>query len=155
MLTRKTGLRRTAMVRRSPLRVRRPRRPTGPDMAVVVAVLLRASSRDGRPRCEVCGDLLTGARGFDWSLHHRRGRDGSAGEHAAENLLAVDGASNVDRCHGVIHSDRGRAEANGWSITRNAPIGGAPVDPLAVAVLVDNGRRRVYLTAAGSYVEVA
>lgn len=147
MLTRKTPLRRTPWVRHSTARPRRPRRAAGPVAAVVLAVLTRAA-RDGRPCCEVCGNLLIGDRGYGWSLHHRRGRDGSTGQHDAANQLAVCGGSNVDRCHGVIHSDRRRAEANGWSITRNADV-----NPLTVAVLVDNGQRRVFLTAEGGYRE--
>ena len=147
MLSRKTPLRRTHMVRRGGVNARRPRRVTGPGQKVVELVLTRAQ-RGGRPCCELCGQPLHGDRGFGWSLHHRRGRDGSAGEHAAENLLAVCGGSNVDRCHGRIHASRRVAQANGWSISRIAPT-----DPRTVAVVLDNGQRWALFTAAGSYLE--
>lgn len=149
MLTRKTPLRRTRLVRRSTIQPRRTRRLTGPVKTAVEAVLTRASRR-GRPCCERCGAPLHGDRGYGWSLHHRRGRDGSTSQHDPANLLAVCGGSNVDRCHGIIHADRRRAEANGWSISRNAPA-----DPLTVAVAVDNGQRRVLLTADGRYEEAS
>lgn len=147
MLTRKTPLRRTPWVRRNRIQASRRRRAGGPTKTVVTVVLAR-SCRDGRPCCEVCGQPLSGERGYDWSLHHRRGRDGSAGEHDAANLLAVCGGSNVDRCHGRIHAGRPAAETNGWSISRNSPA-----DPLTVALVVDNGKRRVLFTADGGYLE--
>lgn len=126
------------------------RRSTGPSSDVVHAVLERAR-RFGpsyMPNCEVCGFPLTGERGFDWSVHHRRGRDGGDDSHTAPNLLVVHGASNVDRCHGRIHANRGNeSRTNGWLITRN----GIDRDPLRIPVLVEGESRWTYLGVDATY----
>jgi hypothetical protein len=130
------------LTRRSP---RRTYRQTGPASDVVEVVLERAS-RDGEPHCEVCGDPVRGTRGVNFALHHRKGR-GLPDSHLPQNLILVHGASNVDLCHGRIHSSRTEAQASGWSVSRNTLV-----DPLYVAILIDGGGRWVYLSAEGSYV---
>lgn len=116
-------------------------RRTGPTSAVVNRVLLR----DGW-RCIRCGEDIGGTRGWDWSLHHRRGRDGKPDSHEPQNLITVCGAGNVDRCHGFIHQHRGEAQENGWWLSR---VAGA--DPLRYGILVAAGSRWCYLTATGEY----
>lgn len=112
--------------------------------AETVQVVLARASRDGHPCCEVCGGPLLGERGYHWSIHHRRGRDGLPDSHTAPNALLVHGASNVDLCHGRIHGGRVEAEANGWWLSRLAGV-----DPLTVPVVLHD--RTVYFTADGSY----
>jgi hypothetical protein len=115
-------------------------RSTGPSSAVVDAVL----ERDGG--CVLCGEPLRGERGWGWSIHHRRGRDGKPDSHSVQNLIAVCGADNVSGCHGRIHGNRGEAQTNGWWISRVFPK-----DPLTVPLLVEHGSRWVYLSADGRY----
>jgi hypothetical protein len=123
-----------------------PKRPRNPSADVVEAVLGRASA-DGVLRCEVCGDPITGERGMDWALHHRRGRDGRDDCHTPQNLLVVHGADNVTLCHGRIHrNEGGESYVNGWLIHRNGFA-----DPLMVAVLVARESRWVYLDSEGWY----
>lgn len=110
-------------------------------VATAYTVVVRCT-RDGKPCCEVCGDPLYGLRGESWALHHRRFRDGRPDQHDPENLLAVHGASNVDRCHGRIHGSKTDAMVAGWSVTRHGNA-----DPALIPVLIDNGARRVYLGA--------
>lgn len=117
-------------------------RPTGPTPDVVNLVLLR----DGW-KCVVCGDDIGGTKGWDYSLHHRRGRDGKPDSHMPQNLITVCGGSNVDRCHGRIHARRYEARSYGWRIDRNA----VDNDPLHHGVLVAHGSRYVYLSADGQY----
>ena len=115
---------------------------SGPALEVVEMVVIRDHGC-----CVVCGEELQGERGWSWSIHHRRGRDGRPDSHMPQNLLSVCGADNVTGCHGRIHR-HGKAEAqdNGWWLSRVAGT-----DPLRVAVLVDRGSRWVYLTADGRY----
>lgn len=115
-------------------------RSTGPDEATVQAVV----NRDGG--CVVCGGALFGARGIDWSIHHRRGRDGKPDSHSVQNLIAVCGGDNVTGCHGRIHSRRSESQPAGWWLSRVAGE-----DPLTVPLLVDRESRWVYLTADGRY----
>lgn len=102
--------------------------------------------RDGG-RCICCGGfLLEGGRGFEWSLHHRRGRDGKPDSHQPQNLITVCGPDNVTGCHGRIHSRRSEAQPNGWWLSRIAGT-----DPLTVPLLVDRESAWKYLTADGRY----
>ena len=120
------------------------KRPAGPTPEIVAWVF----DRDRR-RCVVCGWRLSGARGLDWSIHHRRGRDGRPDSHQPQNLIAVCGGDNVTGCHGRIHQRRSEAQPNGWWLSRIAGT-----DPLTVPVLVERGSRWVYLTADGEYADV-
>jgi hypothetical protein len=121
--------------------VRTRARVTGPTPETVELVF----NRDGG-KCVRCMVHITGHRGFSWSLHHRRGRDGKPDSHEPQNLILVCGASNVHGCHGAIHSRRSEAQDAGWWLSR---ITGA--DPLQYAVLVGGGARWVYLTADCRY----
>lgn len=127
-------MRRTAM--------KRPRPTPGPTFDTVMAVLDRDSYR-----CVPCSAPIVGERGTTWALHHRKGR-GLPDSHEPQNLITVCGASNVDRCHGRIHGNRGEAQEFGWSISRNTSL-----DPVDVAVLVGGETRYVYLTADGRYAD--
>lgn len=122
----------------SPVRpiVRHPK-PTGPDQDTVIAVLKRAQGR-----CEVCGELCAGGRGWDWSIHHRRGRQGSRTDNTISNLMLVDGASNVAGCHGYIHQYGHWSQPRGYKLSRFSNI-----PPAEVPVWIEG--RWVLLTAGG------
>jgi hypothetical protein len=123
------------------------RRSTGATAGVLEAVVVR-SMREDWPACEVCGGPITGERGLDWALHHRRGRDGTPDSHTPQNQLVVHGADNVSACHGRIHRNRGNESIdNGWLISRN----GVNRDPLMIPVLIDHGSRWTYLAPTGEY----
>jgi len=98
------------MRRSAPLRSKR--RSTGPDRNTVDAVL----ERDQRS-CAVCGDGITGERGWDWSIQHRRprraGGDTRPDTNLPSNLVAVCG-SGTTLCHGRIESHRAEAYEHGW-----------------------------------------
>lgn len=96
--------------------------------------------------CEVCANPLEGERSFGWALHHRRFRDRAPDQDTPQNILAVCGGSNVDRCHGLIHSGKAYAIERGWAISRHGKR-----DPALIPVLI--GGRMVYLTADGQYSE--
>lgn len=120
-------------------------RRSGPTADVV----LRVASRDGY-RCVRCGKPLTGTRGVDWAIHHRRGRDDLPDSHQPQNLISVCGGDNVSGCHGYIHQHgKGEPQDNGWWISRLA----VAADPLTIPVLVEHGSRWVYLAADGTYAD--
>lgn len=117
----------------------------GPSADVVEVVLSRCGGA-----CEVCSAPLEGERGYDWALHHRRGRDGAQDSHTAPNLIAVHGRDNVTACHGRIHRNvSGESRRNGWLITRI----GIQRNPLEIPVLVGAGSKWVYLSEEGLYVD--
>lgn len=122
-------------------RTRRHPRPKGPTSETVRLVL----ARDGW-RCVPCGGEIGPVRGLDYSLHHRRFRDGRPDSHTPQNLITVCGSSNVDRDHGRIHKHRTWAKDNGYWVSRNAGT-----DPLLVPVFVAAIGHRVWLTATGEY----
>ena len=115
-------------------------RPKGPDWPTVEAVVLRDEGR-----CVCCGQLLLGVRGWDWSIHHRRGRDGRSDSHQPQNLILVCGADNQSGCHGFIHQRRSESQPNGWWLSRIAGT-----DPRFAPLLVGQ-ERWVYLTSTGEY----
>ena len=117
-------------------------RSTGPDAETVALVVYRDRG------CIVCGGPLSGERGIDWSIHHRRGRDGKPDSHQPQNLIAVCGGDNVTGCHGRIHSRRSEAQPNGWWLSRVAGE-----DPLTVPLLMEHESRWVYLTESGAYTD--
>lgn len=124
---------------------------TNPSEEVVQLVLKRALrwTEHGLVLCcEVCGveEPLTGQRGWDWSLHHIRGRDGERTDNSPSNLVLVSGRDNVTGCHGRIHQDRTWAKEHGLWLPRN----GVQVPSSHNPVLVDSGSRWVYL-GAGEY----
>lgn len=114
---------------------------TGPTLEIVQRVVLR----DGG-RCICCGEPLEGERGYGWSIHHRRGRDGKPDSHMPQNLMSVCGGDNVTGCHGRIHSRRSEAQPNGWWLSRIAGT-----DPLTVPLLVDRESAWKYLTNDARY----
>lgn len=72
--------------------------------------------------CARCGAPITGARGRDWSLHHRRPR-GSGGTSLAwvnlpGNLVMLCG-SGVTACHGDVESYRMAAMSAGFLVSMN------------------------------------
>ena len=103
-------LRRSPLARRTPLRP--TRRSTGPDRLTVDAVLER-----DRHSCAVCGHGLSGARGWGWSIQHRRprraGGDPRPDTNLPSNLIPVHGSGTTD-CHGRIESHRAESYENGW-----------------------------------------
>jgi hypothetical protein len=110
-------------MRRSPLKSRY--RDTGPSKDTVELVLFRAGFM-----CEVCSTGLSGIRGVDYHIHHRRPRGigGSSwpGINRASNLLAVDAF-----CHRDIESRRSHALETGRLVPSTA-------DPAFVAVLIQD-----------------
>lgn len=114
-------------------------RPAGPDILTVQRVLIRD---DGR--CVVCGRVLVGERGWDWSVHHRRGRDGKADSHSMPNLILVCGGDNQAGCHGRIHQQRSWAEPNGFWLSRVRSA-----DPLLEPIRIHGYPQPVWLTADG------
>lgn len=135
-------MRRTPLARRSPL-VRsstwssRSVRFTGP-MPDVVAIVLE---RD-HWCCAVCATGLTGTRGVDWSIHHRRprraGGDPRPETNLPANLVALCG-SGTTGCHGWLESRRTEAAEMGLILHANDdptqhPVAHAVLGP----VLLDN-----------------
>lgn len=113
-----------------------------------VALVLARATVDFFRVCELCGDPITGERGWEWSIHHRRGRDGKPDSHLPQNLMLVHGASNVDACHGRIHRNReGESRTKGWLVSRN----GVQTDPLRVPALLCGESAWVYLTDSDCY----
>ncbi|MFG1846710.1 HNH endonuclease [Micromonospora carbonacea] len=104
------------------------RRPgdTGPTAATVAL----AWQRDGG-RCVRCGGVLTGVRGLDFSVQHRRAR-GAGGTtrsdtNQAHNLIVLCGSATTG-CHHHVERHRAEAREFGWAI-RQAD------DPAAMPVL--------------------
>lgn len=116
---------------------------TGPTPDVVQAVIWR----DGA-RCVRCAEFVVGERGYRWSLHHRRGRDGRPDSHQTQNLIVVCGGDNVTGCHGAIHGGRREAERQGWWLSRIAGT-----DPLLVPVWVERLGGPRFLTSDGEYAD--
>lgn len=102
---------------------RRPR-DTGPDAATVALVW----SRDGG-RCVRCGGVLTGTRGFDWSVQHRRARQGTdrrPDTNQPTNLILLCGSATT-LCHGHVESYRDQARQHGWAIRQTKDPAAMPV----------------------------
>lgn len=77
-------------------------------------------------RCALCGDPVTGERGFDYSVHHRKPKGMGGGKNApwlgtAANGLLVHG-HGTDGCHGDIEKNRTSALYDGFLINRNSII---------------------------------
>ena len=110
------------------------------------ALVLTRCERDGTPCCEVCGEPLKGERGVDYAIHHRKFRDGGPDQESPANKIVVCGGSNVDRCHGVIHSGKAYAMTQGWAISRHATK-----HPATFPVLIDHESRWVHFLDDGTY----
>lgn len=130
----RTGeLRRSELVRRTPLRAKaglksrsvlakgapkaKRYRSTGPVRGVVDLVY----ARDGGA-CVPCGRPLRGERGVGWSVHHRRPRRAGGDRRPEANLpanLMLTCGSGTTGCHGFIESNRATAIAYGWLLSAN------------------------------------
>lgn len=89
-----------------------------PSKKTFEQVLIRDDSN-----CAFCGLGVSGERGFDFSLHHRRpaqaGGDRSREAHAAGNLILLHG-HGTDGCHGLVESRRLRSVELGLLVKRPA-----------------------------------
>lgn len=114
--------------------------PTGPEAHTVDTVLERDCHS-----CAVCGRGITGQRGVDWSIHHRRAR-GMGGTTAPDtnlpsNLLTVCG-NGTEGCHGLIESRRPEALDRGWLLRAGDVPSQRPVQHMlhGWVYLTDDGR---------------
>jgi hypothetical protein len=131
-----TPLARKPMLQTAPPKVRRPK-ASGPDAATVALVL----ARDG-DSCARCGHGLSGVRGENWSIHHRKLRS-QGGNNSPANLVALCGHGTVG-CHGFAHRAPKRARMEGGWILRSTD------DPAAYPV-AHKLHGLVFLTAAGGW----
>lgn len=136
------------LTRRKPLTYR-PVRELHRVLSVVTldAVL----ERDGHA-CVRCGTLLTGTRGLDWALHHRRpkamGGSFLRDTNMPQNLISVCGPDNTHGCHGFIHSRPSESGPAGWLLSNTRSE-----EPLYLPLLVEHSSRWVYLTEDGRYAD--
>lgn len=91
----------------------------GSVKGVTPAVVEIVTDRDLR-RCARCYTPITGERGRDWSIHHRRPR-GMGGSRVPwvnkpGNLLLLCG-SGVTGCHGWVESNRDEARKLGFLVS--------------------------------------
>ncbi|MCX5066597.1 hypothetical protein OOJ91_11985 [Micromonospora lupini] len=101
-------------------------------------------------RCVRCGKHLSGERGLDWSVQHRRAR-GSGGTsrpdtNEPQNLILLCGsATSPGGCHLAVESSKRAARPHGWAIW-------LPEDPARVPV--DHYLHgRVWLDADGGWTD--
>jgi hypothetical protein len=107
----------------APAPKRRPR-DTGPDAATVALVWERDTGR-----CVRCGGVLTGTRGLDWSVQHRRARQGTdrrPDTNQPANLILLCGSATT-LCHGHVESFRAEARLFGWAIRQTEDPAVMPV----------------------------
>lgn len=94
--------------------------------------------------CAFCGMDVSGNRGFDFSLHHRRpaqaGGDRSQEAHAAGNLVLLHGHGTAG-CHGLVESRRSRSLELGLLVKRPRLPSGVPIKHAAHGwvLLADDG----------------
>lgn len=93
-------------------------RNTDPTPATVK--LVRKRDED---RCAKCGFEISGVRGFDWSVSHRRPR-GMGGDRRPEanlpgNLVLLHG-HGTSGCHGEVESRRADAIMSGQTVHKSA-----------------------------------
>ncbi|TDC25938.1 hypothetical protein E1211_30500, partial [Micromonospora sp. 15K316] len=141
LVNRSAPLARTAGLDRKPtVRVQRPT-DTGPDAATVQVVAVRDQGR-----CVRCGRyVLAGMRGRDWSVQHRRarqGRDHRPDTNRPQNLILLCGSATTG-CHGWVESYRSAARDGGWAIRQTEDPAAMPVD--------HHLHGRVWLTADGGF----
>lgn len=119
------------------------RRPTGPDRLTVEAVWDRAGGR-----CEISGVQLSGERGIDWQVHHRRPRrmGGSRLDdtNSVENLMLLS-----PEAHEHVERNRSEAYERGWLVRQDAVPAAVPV-----VVMVDGRPALVLLTDDAAYAPV-
>ncbi|MEV0214247.1 hypothetical protein [Micromonospora sp. NPDC050695] len=95
---------------------RKPTKNTGPTDETVALVFKRDHNR-----CARCGQVITGRRGVDWSVQHRRarqGRDARPDANQPQNLLLLHG-SGTTLCHGHVESFRDEAREFGWAVRQS------------------------------------
>lgn len=116
------------------------RRPTGPDKLTVEAVWDRAGGR-----CEISGVELSGDRGRDWHVHHRRPR-----RMGGSRLPDTNDPTNLmllsPEAHEHVEKNRTEAYERGWLVRQDAIPAVVPV-----VVLVDGQVAYVLLTDDGQY----
>ncbi|MFG2046184.1 HNH endonuclease [Micromonospora sp. NPDC048935] len=99
---------------------------TGPNRGTVATVVARDFGR-----CARCGDPVSGERGRDWSVQHRRARamGGTSRSDANEpqNLILLCGSATTS-CHLHVESHREEARANGWAIRLSDDPAEVPVN---------------------------
>lgn len=87
-----------------------------PSKATFEAVMLR-----DHESCAFCGLGVSGVRGYDFSLHHRRpaqaGGDRSPEAHKPGNLILLHGHGTVS-CHWEVESRRTRSKQSGFLVPR-------------------------------------
>jgi hypothetical protein len=89
-------------------------RRTDPSVETVELVIERDLAG-----CVVCGRLLRGDRGSDWSVQHRVRRGGGGTRRPWMNLpgnLALICGSGTTRCHGEVEDNPTWAEEYGWRV---------------------------------------
>ncbi len=116
------------------------RRSTGPDRLTVEAVWGRAGGC-----CEISGVPLSGVRGEDFHVHHRRPRrmGGSRDPetNGVENLLLLS-----PEAHEHVERNRTEAYERGWLVRQDAVPAAVPV-----IVMVDGRPALVRLTEDAGY----
>lgn len=139
-------MRRTGEIRRTAPKRSRVR-DTGPSDEVVDAVLGRDSQR-----CAACGELVSGGRGWGWSVHHRmaRKRGGSTRPfiNLPGNLVLLCGHGSVG-CHFQVESERVWAEAAGFIVRDGVTVPAAVPISHAVHGLVLLGDEGGYQVVDG------
>ncbi|RKN55910.1 HNH endonuclease [Micromonospora costi] len=145
LVNRAAPLGRAAGLDRKPtLRVTKPA-DTGPDAATMQVVVGRDQGC-----CVRCGRyVLGGERGRDWSVQHRRarqGRDARPDTNQSPNLILLCGSATT-LCHGWVESYRTAARDGGWAIRQSENPALMPVDHYQYG--------RVWLTADGQWTRQA
>jgi 5-methylcytosine-specific restriction protein A len=116
------------------------RRSTGPDRLTVEALWDRAGGR-----CEISGVPLSGVRGEDYHVHHRRPRrmGGSRLDdtNSVENLMLLS-----PEAHEHVEKNRTEAYERGWLVRQDATPAAVPV-----VVMVDGRPALVLLTDDAAY----
>lgn len=139
------GLSRNAGLDRKQTPKKRPA-DTGPT-AETVALLF---DRD-RGCCARCGDPISGERGRDWSVQHRRAR-GAGGTvrpdtNEPQNLILLCGsATSPGGCHLAVESSKKAARPHGWAIWLNEDPAEVPVNHAVHGwvLLTDDGSISVF-----------
>lgn len=106
--------------------VRRRSRNTGPTAEVVDLIGARDNGR-----CAVCGEVVSGERGWDWSCQHRLRRGGGGTRRPwvnwPSNLVLLCG-SGTTRCHGRVEVNRTWAERFGYRVVDGVTLpSGSPI----------------------------
>lgn len=118
---------------------------SGPSAEVVALLFQRDFST-----CAVCGELVFGERGTDWSVQHRlrRGMGGTRRPwiNLPSNLVLLHGSGTTE-CHGEVESNRSWAEEFGWRVVDGV------LPPSLVMVMHAGHGRWVYLTDDGLVVD--